>query len=86
MFDTLLKDYTPVTNNSDSSKEKNEPSKESSDKKGCDNEEVLAVLGHELGHWKLNHVLKNIVIMQVYLTWSILYFIRFILILKYIST
>lgn len=35
------------------------------EKKGCDNAEVLAVLAHELGHWKLNHVLKNIVIMQV---------------------
>ncbi|XP_001360795.1 CAAX prenyl protease 1 homolog [Drosophila pseudoobscura] len=35
--------------------------------KGCTNEEVLAVLGHELGHWKLGHVTKNIVIMQVHL-------------------
>jgi len=35
--------------------------------KGCTNEEILAVLGHELGHWKLNHVLKNIVISQVHM-------------------
>ena len=35
------------------------------EKKGCNNDEVLAVLAHELGHWKLNHVLKNIIIMQV---------------------
>ncbi|XP_013399811.1 CAAX prenyl protease 1 homolog [Lingula anatina] len=34
-------------------------------KTGCNNEEVLAVLSHELGHWKLNHVLKNLVIGQV---------------------
>ncbi|XP_050393950.1 CAAX prenyl protease 1 homolog [Patella vulgata] len=34
-------------------------------KVGCNNEEVLAVLSHELGHWKLNHVLKNLVISQV---------------------
>ncbi|XP_076059851.1 CAAX prenyl protease 1 homolog [Oratosquilla oratoria] len=34
-------------------------------KSGCKTNEVLAVLGHELGHWKLNHVLKNIVISQV---------------------
>jgi len=52
LFDTLLKDYS-------------KPDAEPSEKKGCDNEEVLAVLGHELGHWKLNHVFKNIVIMQV---------------------
>lgn len=33
--------------------------------KGCNNEEILAVLGHELGHWKLSHNLKNMVIGQV---------------------
>ena len=32
---------------------------------GCNNEEVLAVLGHELGHWYLSHTLKNLVISQV---------------------
>merc|ERR1711892_1503058 len=32
---------------------------------GCNNPEIVAVLGHELGHWKMNHVLKNIVIGQV---------------------
>jgi STE24 endopeptidase len=48
----------------DIQKEKEE--KEAEKKKtGCNKEEILAVLGHELGHWKLNHVLKNIVIAQV---------------------
>ena len=32
---------------------------------GCNTEEVVAVLGHELGHWKFSHMLKNIIIMQV---------------------
>lgn len=32
--------------------------------KGCSNAEVLAVLGHELGHWQLGHITKNIIIMQ----------------------
>lgn len=32
---------------------------------GCDNNEVLAVLSHELGHWKHGHVTKNLIIMQV---------------------
>merc|ERR1712129_367069 len=32
---------------------------------GCNNPEIVAVLGHELGHWKMNHVLKNIVIGQI---------------------
>ncbi|CAL1273872.1 unnamed protein product [Larinioides sclopetarius] len=34
-------------------------------KTGCNNDEILAVLAHELGHWKLNHVLKNLIIAQV---------------------
>ncbi|PIO25115.1 hypothetical protein AB205_0036090, partial [Aquarana catesbeiana] len=34
-------------------------------KQGCNNPEVLAVLGHELGHWKLGHTVKNIVISQM---------------------
>ncbi|KAK9503242.1 hypothetical protein O3M35_011852 [Rhynocoris fuscipes] len=33
--------------------------------KGCDTQEILAILAHELGHWKFNHVAKNIVIMQI---------------------
>lgn len=34
-------------------------------KQGCNNSEILAVLGHELGHWKLGHTIKNIIISQV---------------------
>ena len=34
-------------------------------KKGCNMEEILAVLSHELGHWKLSHNLKNIIITEV---------------------
>jgi len=60
LFDTLLKDYVPENENKSDTKDG-----ANSEKKGCDNDEVLAVLAHELGHWKLNHVLKNIVIMQV---------------------
>uniref|UniRef100_T1GG02 CAAX prenyl protease n=1 Tax=Megaselia scalaris TaxID=36166 RepID=T1GG02_MEGSC len=42
--------------------------------KGCTDEEVLAVLGHELGHWKLGHVNKNIIIMQANLLFNFLIF------------
>jgi len=38
---------------------------EKSLKAGCNKAEIVAVLGHELGHWKLNHTLKNIIIAQV---------------------
>jgi len=33
--------------------------------KGCNTEEILAVLGHELGHWKMNHVQKNLIMAQL---------------------
>ena len=39
--------------------------KEEKKKTGCNMEEVLAVLAHELGHWKLGHNLKNLIISQV---------------------
>uniref|UniRef100_R4G4J9 CAAX prenyl protease n=1 Tax=Rhodnius prolixus TaxID=13249 RepID=R4G4J9_RHOPR len=48
--------------------------------KGCDTEEILAILAHELGHWKFNHVTKNIVIMQINL---FLQFFAFGLLFKY---
>ena len=49
------------------SQNENEESSESKEesKKGCADIEILAILGHELGHWKLNHVLKNLIIGQV---------------------
>lgn len=58
LYDTLLKNKgKPIT----------EDSKSEDIEKGCDDKEVLAVLGHELGHWKLGHVTKNIIIAQVQL-------------------
>ncbi|XP_055374689.1 CAAX prenyl protease 1 homolog [Condylostylus longicornis] len=41
--------------------------KEDEKGRGCTDDEVLAVLAHELGHWKLGHVTKNIVVMQIHL-------------------
>lgn len=38
-----------------------------SKKTGCNTEEVLGVLAHELGHWKLSHNLKNITISEVHM-------------------
>jgi len=39
--------------------------KDEKKKQGCSDDEVVAVLGHELGHWKCNHVLKNMIASQV---------------------
>ncbi|CAO1412960.1 unnamed protein product [Diamesa serratosioi] len=48
--------------------------------KGCTNEEVLAVLAHELGHWKLGHMTRNIFIMQIQL---LLVFVMFSYLFKF---
>ncbi|XP_052245331.1 CAAX prenyl protease 1 homolog isoform X3 [Dreissena polymorpha] len=79
LFDTLLADYSPVNadkKEGESSKletkvgdsgeaTKVEENTKGHKKTGCNNEEILAVLSHELGHWKLGHILKNLVISQV---------------------
>ncbi|XP_064617777.1 CAAX prenyl protease 1 homolog [Liolophura sinensis] len=44
---------------------KREQDGEKKRKQGCNNAEILAVLAHELGHWKLSHNLKNMAIGQV---------------------
>ncbi|KAF4021941.1 hypothetical protein G4228_012971 [Cervus hanglu yarkandensis] len=76
LFDTLLEEYSVL--NKDIQEESGmEPrndgegdseeikAKVKNKKQGCKNEEVLAVLGHELGHWKLGHTVKNIIISQM---------------------
>ncbi|XP_076834188.1 CAAX prenyl protease 1 homolog [Brachyhypopomus gauderio] len=75
LFDTLLEDFSPLNKKAEehtageqteenevSGEEKSKPQKK---RQGCSNHEVLAVLGHELGHWKLGHTVKNIVISQM---------------------
>ncbi|KAH0502007.1 CAAX prenyl protease 1-like protein [Microtus ochrogaster] len=76
LFDTLLEEYS-VQNKDNQEEPGTEPRNEGegdseeirtkvkNKKQGCKNEEVLAVLGHELGHWKLGHTIKNIIISQV---------------------
>ncbi|RUS81798.1 hypothetical protein EGW08_010435 [Elysia chlorotica] len=59
--------------------QKEEPEKKKKRKKGCTNDEVLAVLSHELGHWYLNHVLKQLILSQVNL---FLCFMVFALLMK----
>ncbi|KAH8284536.1 hypothetical protein KR018_003343 [Drosophila ironensis] len=71
LFDTLLLNKGKADDSELSEDEKG---------KGCTDEEVLAVLGHELGHWKMGHVTKNIVLMQVHL---FLMFLVFANVFKY---
>ncbi|XP_014325105.1 CAAX prenyl protease 1 homolog [Xiphophorus maculatus] len=77
LFDTLLEDYSPLNSagepqsdaqtetESDPEESSSETKQKSKKKQGCNNAEILAVLGHELGHWKLGHTVKNIVISQM---------------------
>lgn len=53
LYDTLIKGFKFPG--------KNDLIEESGDK-GCSTDEVLAVLAHELGHWKLNHTIMHFVI------------------------
>lgn len=64
LFDTLLEKY-------------NEEKKVMT---GCNEKEVLGVLGHELGHWKCNHVNKSIILTELNL---LLVFTAFGLLFKY---
>ncbi|XP_049474839.1 CAAX prenyl protease 1 homolog [Panthera uncia] len=76
LFDTLLEEYSVLNkaileeSGMEARKDGEGDSEEikanvKNKKQGCKNEEVLAVLGHELGHWKLGHTVKNIIISQM---------------------
>lgn len=69
LFDTLLINKgKPIEENkekADTDDKEEEKIVPSTDNKGCEDSEVLAVLAHELGHWQLGHVTKNIIISQV---------------------
>lgn len=75
LFDTLLKnkgiaakETEEVAKENDAiNSDKSDAKNEDDSNKGCEDSEVLAVLAHELGHWKLGHVTKNIIIGQVHL-------------------
>ncbi|XP_012273312.1 CAAX prenyl protease 1 homolog [Orussus abietinus] len=55
LFDTLLKEYYKPDE------------KDNFKVKGCETNEVLAVLAHELGHWKFSHTLKGFIASQLML-------------------
>lgn len=71
------KEESTTTENDESTKDvptQPDESEKPKKKTGCSNDEVLAVLGHELGHWKLNHNLKNLIISQVNTFFSFMVF------------
>jgi len=68
LYDTLLKDSKDIMNNKTIIEENAQGDKIEEKGKGMNDEEILAVLGHELGHWKLNHILFYLIISQVFLS------------------
>ncbi|GAB6027176.1 CAAX prenyl protease 1 [Chamberlinius hualienensis] len=69
LFDTLLEEFNPFSktpeDNADETKsDGTEERRENVKATGCKTPEVVAVLAHELGHWKFSHVLKNFIITQ----------------------
>ncbi|XP_026674344.1 CAAX prenyl protease 1 homolog isoform X2 [Ceratina calcarata] len=57
LFDTLVKEYYKPA--------EDETATATAEAKGCETDEILAVLAHELGHWKYRHTLKGFVISQI---------------------
>ncbi|KAK3913363.1 CAAX prenyl protease 1-like protein [Frankliniella fusca] len=87
LFDTLIKGYEPADkekkeaeereeeeNLTEEEKKKLEEKRNAKKDRGCTTEEIVAVLGHELGHWKYSHTIKNLVIVEVKI---LLFFILF---------
>uniref|UniRef100_A0A914WU43 CAAX prenyl protease n=2 Tax=Plectus sambesii TaxID=2011161 RepID=A0A914WU43_9BILA len=90
LYDTLLNEYTPVqreektdiaetaektadTTEEKTTKDEGSEKKESK-KLGMSNDEVVAVLGHELGHWALYHTLINLIITELNLLFMLFVF------------
>ena len=55
----------PVIDVSDSDEETDENDAKNRTKKGMTDDEVVAVLGHELGHWAMKHTVIHIIIAEV---------------------
>ncbi|VDP82850.1 unnamed protein product [Schistosoma mattheei] len=60
IFDTLIRGFKFPNKNEDLAKQE---TKNDSDQRGCAvDEEILSVIAHELGHWKLGHTIYNLFI------------------------
>uniref|UniRef100_A0A914Q074 CAAX prenyl protease n=1 Tax=Panagrolaimus davidi TaxID=227884 RepID=A0A914Q074_9BILA len=64
----------PVIDVSDSDEEIDTNNAKNRTKKGMTDDEVVAVLGHELGHWKMHHTVIHIVIAELNLFLSLYIF------------
>lgn len=68
LFDSLIEGYKPIekiATTEATTEEVTEVKKDDEVVKGCSNLEIIAILAHELGHWKLSHNVKNLLISEV---------------------
>ena len=82
LFDTLIEGYVapdadektqkPVSDASEGESSKEAGKREA--QPGCTNDEIIAVLAHEFGHWQCSHVLKNLIIAEANLFCSLAVF------------
>lgn len=64
IYDTLIEDYyEKYTDKKEQEDKRGKDKKEA--RKGCNNEEILAVLCHELGHWYHGHLMKHLVFAEL---------------------
>ncbi|XP_015597592.1 CAAX prenyl protease 1 homolog [Cephus cinctus] len=64
LFDTLVKEYYKPDE------------KDGKKDQGCETDEVVGVLAHELGHWKYNHTVKGFFLTQVNLMINFILFAK----------
>jgi STE24 endopeptidase len=72
--DEPAEENLPVVDVSDSEEETDANNAKNRTKKGMTDDEVVAVLGHELGHWKMRHTVIHIVIAELNLFLSLFIF------------
>ncbi|CAK9808162.1 CAAX prenyl protease 1 homolog [Anthophora plagiata] len=65
LFDTLVKEYY-------------KPTEGETEPKGCDTDEILAILAHELGHWKHNHTIMGLAFGQLCLLLNIFLYAKLV--------
>ena len=67
LFDTLIKGFKmPNTTSTESELNENAGGSDETLNRGCDDDdEILAILSHELGHWKCNHTTFHLIIAQL---------------------
>jgi len=79
--EVIIKEPTNADDESDKENEENVEAEKGNEieppvpvNKGCTDDEILAILGHELGHWKCSHMIINLFISQINLLLSFFVF------------